>query len=129
MSVSKQGGPIKSTLQNFCNGLFRTEVATTGMIMTEGDDIGLAMLRYTSPNDLIWTILNQIRIIPKKIFQHGQKFKFILSPPMRRHLAGDKIVHYVNEPWCGIVSNVHQLLIREGLGNGGGVLGVVQSQS
>ena len=100
MSVSKQGGPVKSTLQNFCSDLFSIEMATTGMIMTKGDDIGLVMLRYTSPNDLIRTILKQIRIILEKIFHHGQKFKFILLPPMQRHLAGDKIVHYVSEPWC-----------------------------
>jgi hypothetical protein len=47
---------------------------------------------------------------------------------MQRHLAGDKIVPYVSEPWCGILSNVHQLLIREGLRNGDGVLGLIQSQ-
>jgi hypothetical protein len=35
-----------------------------------------------------------------------------------RHLAGDKIVHYVCIPRCGIVNNVHQLLIRKGLKNG-----------
>jgi hypothetical protein len=99
------------------------------MIMTKGDDIGLVMLRYTSPNDLIGTILKQIRIIPKKVFHHGQKFEFILLPPTQKSLASDKIVHYVSEPWCGIVSNVHQLLIREGLRNGSGVLGVVHSQS
>jgi hypothetical protein len=129
MSVSKQGGPVKSTLQNFCSCLFSTEMATTGMIMTEGDNIGLGMLRYVSPNDLIGTILKQIRIIPKKIFHHGQKFEFILSPPMQRHLAGDKIVHYVSESWYRILSNVHQLLIRESLRNGDGVLGVAHSQS
>jgi hypothetical protein len=73
-------------------------MASTSMIMTEGDDIGLVMLRYTSPNDLIGTILKQIRIIPEKVFHHGQKFEFIWSPPMQKHLAGDKIVHYVSEP-------------------------------
>jgi hypothetical protein len=97
--------------------------------MTEGDDIGLVMLRYTSPNDLIETILKQIRIIPEKVFHHGQKFEFILSPSMQRHLVGDKIVHYVSEPWCRIVSNMHQLLIKEGLRNGGGILGVIHCQS
>jgi hypothetical protein len=71
MSVSKQSGLVKSTLQNFCRGLFSTEMATTGVIMTEGDDIGLVMLRYASPNDLIGTILKQIRIIPEKVFYHG----------------------------------------------------------
>ena len=99
------------------------------MIMTKGNDIGLVMLRYTSPNDLIRIVLKQIRIIPEKVFHHGQKFEFILSPSMQRHLASDKIVHYVSEPWCGIVSNVHQLLIREGLRNGGGILAVIHSQS
>ena len=57
MSISKQGGPIKFTLQNFCSGLFCTKMASTCMIMTEGNDIGLVMLKYTSPNDLIRTIL------------------------------------------------------------------------
>jgi hypothetical protein len=129
MSVSKQGGPIKFTLQNFCIYLFSTEMATIGMIMTEGDDIGLVLLRYASPNDLIGIILKQVRIIPEKIFHHGKKFELILSPPMQRHLASDKIVHYVSEPWCEILSNMHQLLIREGLRNGDGVLSVAHSQS
>ena len=90
MSVSKQGGLVKSTLQNFCSSLFSTEMAITGMIMTKGDEIGLVMLRYTSPNDLIGTILKQIRNILEKIFHHGQKFEFILLPPMQRHLAGGR---------------------------------------
>jgi hypothetical protein len=75
--------------------------------MTRGDDIGLVMLMYTPFNDLIVTVLEQIMIIPKRVLQHGQKFELNLSPPMQRHLAGDKIVHYVSEPWCEIVSNVH----------------------
>ena len=104
-------------------------MATAGIIMTEGDDIGLVMLRYTSPNDLIGTILKQIRIIPEKIFHYGQKFEFLLSPPMQSYLAGDKIVDYVSKPWYGIMSNVHQFLIREGLRKGCGVLGVIHSQS
>ena len=99
------------------------------MIMVEGDAIGLVMLRYTSPNDLIGTILKQISIIPKEVFHRGQKLEFILSPPMQRHLAGDKIVHYISEPRCGIMSNVHQLLIGEGLRNGCGILSVVHYQS
>ena len=48
---------------------------------------------------------------------------------MQRHLASNKIVYYVNEPWCRIVSNVHQLLIREGLRNEGGVFCVIHIQS
>jgi hypothetical protein len=97
-------------------------MAPTSMIMTKRDDIGLVKFRYTSPNDLIGTILEQIRIIPKKSFHLGQKFDFILLPSMHRHLAGNKVVHYFSEPRCGIVSNVHQLFIRKGLRNGGGVL-------
>ena len=75
--------------------------------MTKGDDIGLVMLRYTPPNDLVGTILEQIKIIQEKGLYHGQKFYLILLPSMQRHLAGDKIVHYVSKPWCRIVSNVH----------------------
>jgi hypothetical protein len=65
------------------------------MIMTKGDDIALVKLRYTSPNDLVGTILKQIRIIPEKGLHHRQKFELILLPPMQRHLIGNKIVHYV----------------------------------
>jgi hypothetical protein len=36
------------------------------MIMTKGDDIVLVMLRDTPPNDPIGTILEKIRIVPKK---------------------------------------------------------------
>ena len=129
MSVSKHGRLIKSALQNFCRDLFSTKMASTCMIMIEGDDIGLVMLRYTSPNDMIETILEQTRIILEKVFHHGQKFELILSTPMQRHLASDKIIHYVSKPWCGIVSNLHQLLIKEGLRNEGGVVGVIHSQS
>jgi hypothetical protein len=96
--------------------------------MTKGDDIGLVKLRYTSPNDLIETILEQIRIILKKGFHLGQKLDLILLHPMQRHLVGNKIVHNVSEPRCGIVSNVHQLIIRKGLRNGGGILGEIHGQ-
>jgi hypothetical protein len=48
----------------------------------KGDDIGLVKFRYASPNDLIGTILEQVRIIPKKGFHFGQKFELILLPPM-----------------------------------------------
>jgi hypothetical protein len=82
MSVSEKGRPIKSTLQNFCSGLLCTKVGSTSMIMTKGDDIGSVMHKYTPPNDLVGTILEQIRIIPEKVLHHGQKFELILSPPM-----------------------------------------------
>jgi hypothetical protein len=48
---------------------------------------------------------------------------------MQRHLVGNKIVHYVSKPRCGIVSNVHQLLIRKSLRNGCGVLSEIHGQS
>ena len=48
---------------------------------------------------------------------------------MQRHLAGDKIVHYVSKPWHRIVSNVHQLLIWKGFRNRSGILGVIHCQS
>jgi hypothetical protein len=43
------------------------------MIMTKGDNIGLAMLRDTLPNDLIGTIVEKIRIVLEKLLHHGQK--------------------------------------------------------
>jgi hypothetical protein len=103
-------------------------MASTSMIMTKGDDIGLVKLRYTPPNDLVGIVLEPIRIIPEKGLHNSQEFDLILLPPMQRHLADDKIVHYVCKPWCGIMSNVHQLLIKKGLKNRGGVLGVIQGQ-
>jgi hypothetical protein len=99
------------------------------MIMTKGDDISLVKFRYASPNDLIGTILEQVRIIQKKGFHLGQEFELILSPPMQRHLVGKKIVHYVSKSRCGIVSNVHQLLIRKVLRDGCGVLDEFHGQS
>ena len=71
MSVFEKGRPIKITLHNFCSGLLCTKVASTGMIMIEGDDIRLIMLRYTPPDDLAGTILEQIRIILEKGLHHG----------------------------------------------------------
>jgi len=41
---------------------------------------------------------------------------------MQRHMTGDKIVHYISKPRWMSVSNVHQLLIREGLKDGGSLL-------
>jgi hypothetical protein len=41
-------------------------MASAGMIMTKGDDTKLVMLRKAPPNDLIRTILEQIRIILEK---------------------------------------------------------------
>jgi len=66
--------------------------------MTEGDDIGLVRLRDASPNDLIGTILEQIRIVPKKVVHHGHELRLILSPPMQRHLTDDNIVYYISKP-------------------------------
>jgi hypothetical protein len=120
VSVLKDGGPIKTALQNLRSGLLCTEVASTCMILTEGDDAGLVRLVNASPNDLIGTILEQVRIVPEKILHHGHKFGLILPSPMQRHLTGDKIVHYFSKPWQVNMSNMHQLLIGEGLRNGGG---------
>jgi hypothetical protein len=66
VSVLKDGRPVKTALQNLCSDLLCTEVASTGMIMTEGDDTGLVRLGNASPNDLIGTILEQVRIVPEK---------------------------------------------------------------
>jgi hypothetical protein len=74
MSVSKKGRQIKTTLQNFCSGLLCTKMASASMIMTKGNDLGLTMLRYTPPNDLVMTILEQIKIILEKGLHHGQNF-------------------------------------------------------
>jgi len=57
VSVLKDGWPVKTALQNLCSGLLCIEVASTGMIMIEGDDTGLVRLGNASPNDLIGTIL------------------------------------------------------------------------
>jgi hypothetical protein len=73
-------------------------MASTSMIVTKGDDIGLAKLRDASPNDLIGTILQQIRIVPEKVLHHGHELGLILPPPMQRHLTGDKIVYYISKP-------------------------------
>jgi hypothetical protein len=98
VSVLKDGRPIKSALQNLCSGLLRAEVASTSMIVTKGDDTRLVGLGDTSPNDMIGSILEQIRIVPEKILHHGHEFGLILPPPMQRHLTGDKIVYYVSKP-------------------------------
>jgi hypothetical protein len=94
----KDGRPIKFALQNLCSGLLRTEVASTSMIMTKGDDIGLVRLGDASLNDLIGTILEWVRIGLEKILHHGHEFGLILLPPMQRHLTGDNIVDYVSKP-------------------------------
>jgi hypothetical protein len=74
-------------------------MASTSVIMTKGDDIGLVMLSDTSPNDLIRTIFEKIRTVPEKVLHHGHKLGRILSLPMQRHVTGDKIVHYISKPW------------------------------
>jgi hypothetical protein len=68
------------------------------MIMTKGDDIRLVMLRDTSPNDIIRRILKKVRIVLEKVLHNGHKPRFILPPPMQRHVTSDKIVHYICEP-------------------------------
>jgi hypothetical protein len=72
-SVTKHGGPIKSILQNLCSGLICNEMASTCMIMTKGDDIGLVKLWYASPNDLIGTILGTDKDHPKEKFSPWTK--------------------------------------------------------
>jgi hypothetical protein len=98
VSVLENGRPIKSALQNLCSDLLCTEMASTSMIMTKGDDIGLVRLRDASLNDLIGTILEQIRIVPEKVLHHGHELGLILPSLMQRHLTGDKIVYYISKP-------------------------------
>jgi hypothetical protein len=45
------------------------------MIMTKGDDISLVKFRYASPNDLIGTIFEQVRIIPKNGHEMMRRFQ------------------------------------------------------
>jgi len=73
-------------------------MASTSMIVTKGDDIGLVRLRDASPNDLIGTILEQIRIVPEKVLYHGHELGLISPPPMQRYLTGDKIVYSITKP-------------------------------
>jgi len=61
--ITKNGRPIESTLKNLCSGLFRTEVASTCMIMAKGEDLFLVILRNTSPYNLIWAVFEQVGII------------------------------------------------------------------
>jgi hypothetical protein len=74
-------------------------MASTIMIMIERDDTGLVRLVNASSNDLIETLLEQVRVVLEKILHHGHEFGLILPSPMQRHLTGDKIVHYVSKPW------------------------------
>jgi hypothetical protein len=87
----------------------------------------LVRLGNASPNDLIGTILEQVRIIQEKILHHGHEFGLLLPPPMQRHLTGDKIVYYVSKPWRVSMSNMHQLLIGEGLKDGDGFFREIHS--
>jgi hypothetical protein len=74
MGITKDGGPIESTLKNLGCGFFRTEVASTCVIMAKGEDVLLVTLRNTSPYNLIWAIFKQVRIIPKNMFYLSQEF-------------------------------------------------------
>jgi hypothetical protein len=73
-------------------------MASTSMIITKGDDIGLVRPRNASPNDMIGRIYEQIRIVPEKVLHHGHELGLVLPPPMQRHLTGDKIVYYISKP-------------------------------
>jgi len=67
------------------------------MIMIKGDEIGLVRLRDASPNNMIGTILEQIRIVQEKVLHHGHELGLILPSPMQRHLTGGKIVYYISK--------------------------------
>jgi hypothetical protein len=58
----------------------------------------LVRLKEASPNDLIGTILEQIRIISEKALHHAYELELILPSPMQKHLTGDKIVYYISKP-------------------------------
>jgi hypothetical protein len=47
---------------------------------------------------------------------------------MRGHLAGEKVVHNICEPWCMSLGDVHQLFIRERLNNEHSIFSEVYSQ-
>ena len=57
MSVFKHIRPIKTTLQNLSNIFPLRKMASTSFIMKKGDDTKYFIIRDTSPNDLIWTVL------------------------------------------------------------------------
>ena len=66
MSISKESGPIEPTLQDFGRCLVTTEMSTTSRGMTESQDTVKLILWDTTPNDLVRTVFEQMRIIPVK---------------------------------------------------------------
>ena len=66
--------------------------------MTEREDTAELMVWDAPPNDLIGTVFEEIRVIPKEMFDLRKEFGLFLWGPMRGNLTACKVVDNVGEP-------------------------------
>ena len=127
MSVFKHIRPIKTTLQNLSNSFPWRKMASTSFIMTKWDYTKYFIIRDTSPNDLIWTVLKWIRIIIEKIAYLNHEAFLILSTPVWWCLACDQKIDNISIPRQS--RDGKQLFIREWIPNGQCIHGFIKSEA
>jgi hypothetical protein len=74
-------------------------------------------LRYTTTNNLISTVLEKFRILPKIGSDLLEEMVFSLLRPIRRDLTCSEIINYVSIPRYFLRLDLKQLLIRKGIMN------------
>ena len=86
--ILKQTRPIKTALEDFSGGLLRTKMTSTCLIMTKREDAMKLTIWDTPPNDLVGTMLKEIRVVPKEMFHLRKELGFIILGPIRGNVTG-----------------------------------------
>jgi len=70
--------------------------------MAKHEDTMNFILRYTTANNLISTVLEKFRILPKIGSDMLEEMILSLLRPIRRDLTCSKIINYVSIPWYSL---------------------------
>jgi hypothetical protein len=85
--IFKKCRPIKAALKDFGGGFLGGEVSPTSLGVAKGKDSTLIYIGHTAPDDLIRTILKEIRIIKEKSLHLQQEPPPLLQSPNSMKLA------------------------------------------
>jgi len=84
--------------------------------MAKGEDTELFHLKYTSPENLIGIVLEQVWVIPEIMLELSGESVLILIRPSRRCLLCYKPIDNISKP--GLPQDSKQLLIQKVFING-----------
>ena len=73
-------------------------MTSTSLIMTKRKDASKLVVWDAPPNDLVKTVLKEIRVVPIEMLDEREKFGFILWGPIRGNVSGGKVIDNDSEP-------------------------------